>query len=81
MIVRRPPLRCHQAGPAPAASGGGARLQCSLIYLNQVENDELVFDRASCVVGADGAVQLELQVCEAIWRSGTAATPARRRAR
>lgn len=55
------------------AAAAGLRLNCPLIYLNQVGgNDELVFDGASFVVGADGAVQLELPVCEehlAIWDS------------
>ena len=56
------------------AAAAAQRLNCPLIYLNQVGgNDELVFDGASFVVGADGAVQLELPVCEehlAVWDSG-----------
>ena len=55
------------------ATAAARRLNCPLIYLNQVGgNDELVFDGASFVVGADGAMQLELPVCEdhlAIWDS------------
>ncbi|MEE2696084.1 MAG: NAD+ synthase [Cyanobacteriota bacterium] len=53
------------------AAAAARRLNCPLIYLNQVGgNDELVFDGASFVVGADGAVQLGLPVCEehlAVW--------------
>lgn len=56
------------------AAAAAQRLNCPLIYLNQVGgNDELVFDGASFVVGADGTVQLELPVCEeqlAVWDSG-----------
>ncbi len=55
------------------AAAAAQRLNCPLVYLNQVGgNDELVFDGASFVVGANGAVQLELPVCEehlAIWDS------------
>ena len=55
------------------AAAAARRLNCPLIYLNQVGgNDELVFDGASFVVGADGAVQLELPVCEdhlVVWDS------------
>ena len=53
------------------ATAAAQRLNCPLIYLNQVGgNDELVFDGASFVVGINGAVQLELPICEehlAIW--------------
>ena len=60
------------------AAAAARRLNCPLIYLNQVGgNDELVFDGASFVVGADGASQLELPVCEehlAVWDSGHPAT-------
>ncbi|AII48535.1 NAD synthetase [Synechococcus sp. KORDI-52] len=55
------------------AAAAARRLNCPLIYLNQVGgNDELVFDGASFVVGAGGSVQLELPVCEehlAVWDS------------
>ncbi len=55
------------------AAAAAQRLNCPLIYLNQVGgNDELVFDGASFVMGADGAVQMELPVCEdhlAVWDS------------
>ena len=60
------------------AATAARRLNCPLIYLNQVGgNDELVFDGASFVVDADGDVQLELPVCAehlAIWDSGHPAT-------
>ena len=60
------------------AAAAARRLNCPLIYLNQVGgNDELVFDGASFVVGADGDLQLELPVCEehlAVWDSGHPAT-------
>ena len=62
------------------AAAAARRLNCPLIYLNQVGgNDELVFDGASFVVGADGVVQLELPVCEdhlVVWDSDQPA-PAR----
>ena len=62
------------------AAAAARRLNCPLIYLNQVGgNDELVFDGASFVVGADGVVQLELPVCEdhlVVWDSDEPA-PAR----
>ena len=55
------------------AAAAARRLNCPLIYLNQVGgNDELVFDGASFVVAANGALQLELPPCcesQMVWEN------------
>ena len=67
----KPALRRHLAREA------ARRLECPVVYLNQVGgNDELVFDGDSFVVAPDGATLLELPSCSEtvrIWDSTAAA--------
>ncbi|QEY33558.1 NAD+ synthase [Synechococcus sp. RSCCF101] len=62
------------------AGAAARRLGCPVVYVNQVGgNDELVFDGGSFVVGADGAVLLQLphaESCLAVWASDDAQAPA-----
>ncbi|MEY3464203.1 MAG: putative glutamine-dependent synthetase [Cyanobacteriota bacterium] len=59
------------------AARAAQRLACPVIYVNQVGgNDELVFDGASFVVDAGGAVVCQLPSCReqvAVWDAGCAA--------
>ena len=60
------------------AAAAAKRLDCPLVYLNQVGgNDELIFDGGSFVIGPDGQQQLQLPICReqvAIWDSQAAAS-------
>jgi NAD+ synthetase len=60
------------------ASRAAERLGCPVVYVNQVGgNDELVFDGASFVVGAGGAVVQQLESCAeqlACWDAGNQAS-------
>ena len=62
------------------ASQAASRLNCPLIYLNQIGgNDELVFDGGSFVVAPGGAVQLQMDHCReqiSFWDSSGAKTQA-----
>ena len=64
----KPVLRRQLAGQA------ARRLNCPVVYLNQVGgNDELVFDGSSLVVAPDGSTLLELPACREavqVWDSG-----------
>ena len=64
----KPALRRQLAGQA------ARRLNCPVVYLNQVGgNDELVFDGSSLVVAPDGSTLLELPACREavqVWDSG-----------
>ncbi len=55
------------------AARASQKLQCPVVYVNQVGgNDELVFDGASFVVDASGAVAAQLACCQeqvAIWET------------
>ncbi len=55
------------------AARASQKLQCPVVYVNQVGgNDELVFDGASFVVDASGAVAAQLDCCQeqvAIWET------------
>ena len=55
------------------AAAAAKRLDCPLVYLNQVGgNDELIFDGGSFVIGPDGQQLLQLPICReevAIWDS------------